>query len=423
MPDTQTTARSRIFHELDFDKPGKQIGYLRVPQSRDGGAWSTIEVPIAIIRGSKGPAVFFSGGVHGDEYEGQIAGARLARRLDPQSLRGTVILMPAVDLPAALAGRRMCPIDGRDFNRCMPGDARGSFCQMLAHFIDTEIMPRVEVSVDVHAAGNSMEAALCTIMHWVDDPKVIERTRALAENFAAPYNVVFWGVDEGGTVASAAERHGALSISSELGGYGRVSVEGLRVAERGLDNVLKSMGMIDGKPDTSQRDGGRTRQMQVRDQRSYMFAPSDGLFEPSFFPGQEVRAGELAGTLHFIEEWAREPIPIEFPIDGYVWMAPGSGRVRKGDVVAVIMQEYAGARCPVARIFGSTFDQSSNPCVLALRFLIIPPAAGRAVRSAGAWCSSGWHRAGRPGGSPRRQCAWCAGRSGRRGHGYERLRR
>jgi translation initiation factor IF-1 len=36
-------------------------------------------------------------------------------------------------------------------------------------------------------------------------------------------------------------------------------------------------------------------------------------------------------------------MPIEFRIDGHVWMAPGSGRVRKGDVVAVIMQEYAGA--------------------------------------------------------------------------------
>lgn len=342
MPQATDTNKSRIFHDLDFDKPGKQLGYLRVPQSRDGGAWSTIEVPIAVINGGKGPAVLFTGGVHGDEYEGQIAGARLARRLDPASVRGKIILLPAVDLPAALAGRRMCPIDGRDFNRCMPGDARGSFCQMLAHFIDTAIMPQVEVSVDVHAAGNSMEAALCSIMHWSDDPEVLERTRALTEAFAAPFNVTFWGVDETATVAAAAERHGALSISSEIGGYGRVSVEGVRYAERGLDNVLKWMGMIDGSPDTTQPGGGRTRQMQVRDQRSYMFAPTDGLFEPKFLPAQEIRAGGLAGYLHFIEEWAREPMPIEFPIDGYIWMAPGSGRVRKGDVMAVIMQEYAG---------------------------------------------------------------------------------
>ena len=34
-------------------------------------------------------------------------------------------------------------------------------------------------------------------------------------------------------------------------------------------------------------------------------------------------------------------MPIEFPIDGYIWMAPGSGRVRKGDVMAVVMQDYA----------------------------------------------------------------------------------
>jgi predicted deacylase len=343
MSQVANTFKSRIFHDLDFDKPGKQIGYLRVPQSRDGGAWSVIEVPIAVINGGKGPAVLFTGGVHGDEYEGQIAISRLARRIDPASVRGKIILLPAVDLPAALAGRRMCPIDGRDFNRCMPGDAHGSFCQMLAHFIESAIMPQVEVSVDVHAAGNSMEAALCSIMHWVDDPKVIERTQALAENFAAPYNVVFWGVDEGGTVAASAERHGALSISSEIGGYGRVSVEGLRVAERGLDNVLKWMSMIDGKPDITQPDGSRTRQMQVRDQRSYLFAPSDGLFEPRFLPGQPVQARELAGYLHFIEEWERESMPIEFPIDGYVWMAPGSGRVHKGDVMAVLMQDFAQA--------------------------------------------------------------------------------
>jgi len=344
MPDiAMTAAKSRIFHELDFDKPGKQIGYLRVPQSRDGGAWSTIEVPIAIVNGSKGPAVLFTGGVHGDEYEGQIAVSRLAHRLDPQSVRGKLILMPAVDLPAALAGRRMCPIDGRDFNRCLPGDPRGSFCQMLAHFIDTMLLPQVEISVDVHAAGNAMEAALSTTMHWVNDPQVVQRTKALAEHFAAPYNVMFWGVDEGGTMASAAEARGVLAISSEIGGYGRVSVEGVRVAERGLDNVLKWLGMIEGKPDTSQRDGTPgTRHMQVRDQTSYVFAPTDGLFEPLHLAGAQVRAGELAGYLHFVEDWSRPPIPIEFRTDGTIWMAPGSGRVRKGDVVGVVMQPFLG---------------------------------------------------------------------------------
>lgn len=338
-----TEARSRVFHEIDFDKPGRQVGYLRVPQSRDGGAWATIEIPIAVFNGGPGPSVLFTGGVHGDEYEGPIAVSRLARRLDPGALRGKVILMPALDLPAAMAGRRMCPVDGRDFNRCFPGDPKGSFCQVLAHFVDTVILPQVQVSVDVHAAGNAMEAALSSNMHHTNDAAVLAKTLALASAFGAPYNVVFWGVDETATLAAAAEARGVLAIACELGGYGRVSVEGVRIAERGLDNVLRHFGMIDGRPDTVQADGSpATKHMEVRDQRGYVFAPSEGLFEPRHLPGAPVSEGELAGYLHFVEEWEREPIPVKFRSDGYVWMAPGQGRVRKGDVVGVVMRPYAG---------------------------------------------------------------------------------
>jgi N-alpha-acetyl-L-2,4-diaminobutyrate deacetylase len=48
---------------------------------------------------------------------------------------------------------------------------------MLAHFVDGVILPQVEVLVDVHAAGNAMEAALSSTTHWVDDPAVVQRTR------------------------------------------------------------------------------------------------------------------------------------------------------------------------------------------------------------------------------------------------------
>jgi hypothetical protein len=37
-------------------------------------------------------------------------------------------------------------------------------------------------------------------------------------------------------------------------------------------------------------------------------------------------------------------MPIEFRGDGYIWMAPGSGRVRKGDVVNVVMQPHPGEK-------------------------------------------------------------------------------
>ena len=54
-----------------------------------------------------------------------------------------------------------------------------------------------------------------------------------AAAFGAPYNVVFWGVDEGATLTSSVERRGILSVGTELGGWGRVNVEGVRIGKRG----------------------------------------------------------------------------------------------------------------------------------------------------------------------------------------------
>lgn len=340
---TAGAARSRVICELDLDAPGRRQGYLRVPFSRDDAGWGTVEIPIVVINGAAGGArAMFTGGVHGNEYEGQIAVSRLARTLvDPQSIRGRLILMPMVDLPAALAGRRLCPLDERDLNRQFPGDPRGTFTQMLAHFIDSVLLPRVDNLVEVHSGGHSMESALSTNMHYVDDVAQRERSMALAAAFAAPYNVVFWGVDEGATLPSAAEARGHAAIGTELGGWGRVNIEGVRIAERGLRNVMKHLGMIDGTPDTAQRDGAPgTRHMGVKGTAGYVWAPADGLFEPKHLAGQDVHAGELAGIVHFPEDWARAPIELHYRTSGVLWMAMGPGRCRKGDTVAVVMEDY-----------------------------------------------------------------------------------
>ena len=119
--------KSRIQCGIDFDKDGRQAGYLRAPLSRNTSGWGTIEIPIVCVKNGTGPTVLFTGGVHGDEYEGQIAVSRLAHALDPSSVRGRVIMLPAVNVPAVLNDTRLSPIDQRDMNRCFPGNARGTF--------------------------------------------------------------------------------------------------------------------------------------------------------------------------------------------------------------------------------------------------------------------------------------------------------
>jgi predicted deacylase len=341
-------AASRIRSEVDFEKPGRQAGYLRAPLSRNTSGWGTVEIPITVVKNGRGPTILLTGGVHGDEYEGPIAISRLAHSLDPASVQGRVIMIPALNIPAVLNDTRLSPVDGRDLNRCFPGDPRGTFSEMLAHFVDAWILPHVDVSIDLHTAGHSMDAALSTNMHYLPDPDMRQRTLAAAEAFGAPYNVVFWGVDEGATLTSSVERRGILSLGTELGGWGRVNVEGVRIGERGILNILKHFGVLEGRPETIQRDGAAgTRHMMVRDPDCYIFAPAGGLFEPCDLAGAEVDAGDRAGWLHFVEDVDRAPIEIHHRRSGTVWMASGPGRVQRGDVVCVVMNDYDDAAASI----------------------------------------------------------------------------
>lgn len=337
----QTEGATRIRMDVDFERAGRQAGYLRAPLSRNASGWGTVEIPIFVLKNGSGPTVLLTGGVHGDEYEGQIAVLRLARTLRAEEIQGRVVMIPAVNMPAVLNDTRLSPVDQRDLNRCFPGNPRGTFSEMLAHFIDSAILPHIDISIDLHTAGHSMEAALSTNMHFVPDQALRQRTLEAAAAFGAPFNVVFWGVDEGATLTSSVERRGILSLGTELGGWGRVSVEGVRVGERGVRNILRHFGLTDGKPETQQRDGASgTRHMMVRDPRSYIFSPGTGLFEPRHLAAQAVREGELAGYLHFIEDTERPSIELRYGTSGVLWMASGPGRVQRGDVVAVVMQNY-----------------------------------------------------------------------------------
>ncbi len=335
-----TDIPSRILCEIDFDRDGRQSGYLQIPQSRDTAGWGIIETPIIVVKNGKGPTVLLTGGVHGTEYEGQIAVSELGRTLKPEAIQGRVIMIPTVNVPAVIANRRITPLDERDLNRSFPGDPFGTFSPMLAHFLDSVILPLVDVSVDIHSCGRGGDAALSTNMHHLPDPDALNKTLRAAEAFAAPYNVVFGGVDESSTFTSSIERRGIISLGTEVGGWGRVSIEGLRITRRGIANVLKHFGVVEGTPETSQRDGGSGTRHMTSERKTYTFAPATGTFEPRNLAGDRVHEGDVAGYLHFVEDIDHDPMEFRYRADGYLWMAAGPGRVSRGDRLVALMRDY-----------------------------------------------------------------------------------
>jgi N-alpha-acetyl-L-2,4-diaminobutyrate deacetylase len=121
----EASSKSRVRCDIDFDKAGRQASYLRAPLSRNTSGWGTVEIPIVVVKNGTGPTVLFTGGVHGDEYEGLISVSQLARTLDPATIQGRVIMMPAVNVPAVLNDTRLSPGGQPRSQPLLPGQSAG----------------------------------------------------------------------------------------------------------------------------------------------------------------------------------------------------------------------------------------------------------------------------------------------------------
>src|SRR5690606_2621788 len=106
---------------------------LEVAAQADG---SIIGIAIIVIAGARpGTVMAVDACCHGDEPEGTLAVLRLAEKLDPKDLSGTVILTTALHVPAFFLMDRgnWCDHWHGDMNRLFPGSAEGNLTQRIAH--------------------------------------------------------------------------------------------------------------------------------------------------------------------------------------------------------------------------------------------------------------------------------------------------
>src|SRR5262245_47859760 len=175
------------FAGIDFSKPGKHHYQLAFHLD---GSWGYSLVPLTVINGLRGSArraVAVFGGTHGNEYEGQVAVKRLCRELDPEAMRGRVILVPQLSESACRNHSRGSPEDGVNMNRAFPGNPRGTLSYRIAHFVRSLIFPQVDVVIDIHAGGREAVFALCTSFHQVQDAAQREEMARVARLFDTPF--------------------------------------------------------------------------------------------------------------------------------------------------------------------------------------------------------------------------------------------
>lgn len=335
MNDSSSTAGvtrpiSRIAPTVDFAASGVQHGFLKLPHSTHESAYGWIPIPITVAANGIGPTVLLLAGVHGDEYEGLIAAMKILRSIDAATVRGRIIILPAANLPAVMAGRRVSPIDDGNLNRAFPGEPNGTPTQIIAHYIESALLPMCDYIIDLHSGGSSLDYVPHAHARQHIDPDVCARTVAAIAAFGAPYGGLVKPLHgEPRTMSAAAERNDVVYINVELGGGGAVSRELVAMAEVGIRRVLSHLGTL---PNPAYARGDvTTRYFSIGGAENYVYCMDNGVFEPLVGLRDTVSAGQPAGAIHFPDTPWRKEILVKFERDGFVLCRRFPGWARRGD--------------------------------------------------------------------------------------------
>ena len=333
---------THIFTEIDYECDGKQVGYLHLPYSVTRSAYGTIAMPVAVVKRGLGPTVLLMSGNHGDEYEGQVVLCKLIREMEAADVTGRVIMLPAANYPAAMAGTRNSPLDEGNLNRMFPGDPAGRPTQQIAHYIDSVLAPMCQGWLDLHSGGASLDYVPFAAIHLSNDPAFNAKSIAALRAFAPELGFVWAHSDDPRMASGAAAKRGIVHMSGEFGGGGAVNPDGVTRVHDGVLRMLQHFGVLalDGKlkapPATA-----KTRFMQLANRDCYVYAPEADLFEPYVRLGEWVRKGQPYGAVHFVDNPAREPAIAHFKHDGMLICKRHPGRCERGDCLAHLGTEFS----------------------------------------------------------------------------------
>jgi uncharacterized protein len=275
---------------IDFPPPGTvRRGVLRFSHPALA-EWSW---PFTVVRGAAdGPRVALISGVHPAEYPALEANIRFTRGLDPARLQGTIVSLPIIDMPAWLPRTPfVCPLDGKNPNRFFPGDPSGTFSDIMDDAIFRAVIAPADALLDLHG-GDMVEALLPFAVYSVSgNADVDARSLALARAFGLPYIVANRPQPGGlaGTTVQAAAAAGVPGVIAEAGSSGLLTEPETRMLMAGVENALRSLGMLAGQAQSSQ-------QVEV-DRFTWLRSPLEGMWYPSVEVGAQVSEGQTIGRI------------------------------------------------------------------------------------------------------------------------------
>ncbi len=276
---------------------------LTIPVSQQVTGLSA-HLALQVMHGARpGPCIFVSAAIHGDEIVGTAIIQRLIESLSPETLAGTIIFVPAVNIYGFAAHSRYLP-DRRDLNRSFPGNEKGSLASQLANAFLVNVIEPSSLGIDLHSAAVH-RYNLPQVRIDADNPKLAE----LAAAFGAP--IIIESSLRPGSMRALAAEMGTPMILMEAGEALRFDRYSIETGTAGVLRVLAHLGMID--PDGSLPQAPpplwASRSTWIR-------APRGGVSRRAKRSGDIVSAGDLLARVGGL--FGEEPADLLSPIDGVI---------------------------------------------------------------------------------------------------------
>lgn len=279
-----------------------------------------LKIPVIIERSKiDGPTVLFSACLHGDEINGTEIVRQIIRKKINKPKKGTIICIPIINIFGFINQTREFP-DKRDLNRVFPGSKNGSLASRFAHFLVTEIIPKVDYAVDFHAGGASRFNAP-QIRIVPNNPELKE----LAAIFNSPFTLYSKNIT--GSFRNACTKLGVKMLLFEGGKSLDLNEQITEDGIQGSKRFLHHLDMLNPKKEVIFKE----EKTIFIEKSNWVRANFSGMFHGNVSIGSYVKKGELLAMIS--DPFGKVEHKLKAPNEGYIINVNDAPIVYQGDAV------------------------------------------------------------------------------------------
>ena len=319
----------------------RQLGPIVLPEpGQKATGYFTFDDPLlgryqwpyfAVVGPDDGLRFVLTAGIHAAEYTGTLAAMRLGRALEPAHVRGTIVILPLLNVPGFYERSiYVNPEDGQNLNRAFPGRADGTWSERFAYRLLHEVVLACDRDMDLHAGDMIEDLEPFVGFRETGVADVDRESRRMLE----AYGGVRWATravasgDRAGMLYAAAAERGVPAMLAESGRNGLVEEDAIRRHVQGVQNVWRTLGLLVDEPPPD------VQPPHLLARNEWLRSEVEGVFLCRVRPGDSVTAGQVLGEM--VDLLGEHLADVTSPSDGTILFTVTSPAIKRGGLLLAV---------------------------------------------------------------------------------------